>query len=154
MMEKRLFAAWAGRRMWLRLQREYDVDDGVFVLLMPEDDRELNEQALRHIDDLTLYRRARGVVILTDKPWLRENAAAYSEKILAVRDLTAREIDDLLSFYELYAFSERLLVVSLTKPYGSKLRNTLGIQGVTKEDLVCLCIFLLRNWPGGEGESG
>ncbi|MDR2132228.1 MAG: hypothetical protein LBP30_02655 [Clostridiales Family XIII bacterium] len=150
MIAKRLGAALAGRSMWMKLKRKYDVDDGVYVLLMPEDDLELNEHALRHIDDLTAYRKARGVVILTDRAWVLENAGAYSDKILALDEVTEREIDNLLSFFELYAFTERLLVVSLTKPFGNKLHKTLGAQGVTKEDLVCLCIFLIRDWTETE----
>ena len=67
MIAGRFKAAMAGRSMWLKLKREYDIDNGVYVLLMPEDDRELNEQALLHIDDLVAYRKAWGVVILTDK---------------------------------------------------------------------------------------
>jgi hypothetical protein len=154
MIVKRLGAALSGRAMWLKLKRKYDVDSDVYVLLMPEDDRELNEQALLHIDDLIAHRRARGVVILTDKEWVMENAAAFSTGILAVDAVSEKEIDAMLSFFELYAFTERLLIVSLTRPYGSKLHNTVGIHGVTKEDLVCLCIFLIRDWLGAEGGGG
>ena len=154
MIAKRLAAAFAGRSMWLRLKRKYDVDNGVYVLLMPEDDRELNEQALSHIDDLAAYRKARGVLILTDKEWIADSAGAYSDKILAVEMISEKEIDNLLSIYELYAFTERLLIVSLTRPYGRKLFITSGALGVTKEDLVCLCIFVIRDWKGAEGRYG
>jgi hypothetical protein len=150
MIAKRLGAAMAGRSMWLRLKRIYDVDNGVYVLLMPEDDHELNEQALLHINDLVAYRKARGVIILTDKRRIIETARTYSDKILAVETVSEKEIDNLLSFFELYAFTERLLIVSLTRPYGSKLFNMAGIQGVTKEDLVCLCIYVIRDWKSAE----
>lgn len=148
MIAKRLGAAISGRKFWLKLQRKYDIDNGVYVLLMSEEDLELNEKALLHINDLIAHRKARGVIILTDNQWVIDNASVYSDKILAVKTMSAREIDYLLSFCELYAFSERFLVVSLTKPYGSKLCNTLGVHGITKEDLVCLCIFLIRDWNG------
>jgi hypothetical protein len=154
MIANRLAAALSGRSMWLKLARKYDIDSGKFVLLMPEDDRELNEQALRHIPDLLEYRRGTGVIILTDKAWIIENAKSYCDKILEIIEISAKEIDNLLSFYELYAFTERLCVVSLTKPFGSKLHNTLGVDGVTMEDIVCLCIFLIRNWTSAEAESG
>ncbi|GHV51069.1 hypothetical protein FACS1894216_04390 [Synergistales bacterium] len=155
MILKRLSAAFAGRSFWMNLKREYDVDNGVYVLLMPEDDQELNEQALRHIGDLLEYRRAAvGVVILSDKAWVLDNAGAYSDKILAVREVSAKIIDNLLSFLELYAFSERLLVVSLTKPYANNLHEMLGIHGVTKEDLVCIAIFIMRSWTSAEAGDG
>ena len=154
MIAKRLKAALSGRSMWLKLRQKYDVDNNIYVLLMPEDDLELNEQALLHIEDLVVYRRARGVIILTDNKWIIENAKTYSDKILSVLESSQKEIDDLLSFYELYAFTERLLIVSLTKPFGRKLQNTLGVQGITKEDLVCLSILLIRNWESAETRNG
>jgi hypothetical protein len=146
MIVKRLKAALLGRKMWLNLKNEYDVDDGVFVLLMPEDDQELNEQALKHIDDLIKYRKAKSVVVLTDKQWIIEKATSYSKNISAVKEVSYKEIDNLISLYELYGFTERLLIVSLTKPHGSKLKNTINIHGVTNEDIVCLCIFRIRDW--------
>jgi hypothetical protein len=154
MIGKRLSAALSGRTFWLKLTRKYYAENGIFVLLMPEDDRELNELALLHIGDLLTYRKASGVVILTDKTWIIENAETYSKQIIAVEKISKKEIDNLLSFYELYAFTERLCVVSLTKPFGSKLHNALGAEGVTKEDIVCLSIFLIRDWTNSEGESG
>lgn len=146
MITKRLKSALSGRSMWLKLQKEYSIDDGVFVLLMPDDDQELNEQALKHIDDLIEYRKAKGVIILTGMQWIIEKASSYSDNILAVKEASCKEIDHLISLCELYNFTERLLIVSLTKPHGSKLKNTINVQGVTIEDTVCLCIFLIRNW--------
>ena len=148
MIAKQLKAAFAGRSMWLKIKHEYDIDNGVYVLLMPENDQELNEQALKHIDNLVAHRKARGVVILTDKQWIADSAGDYSDKILAVKKITEKEIDELLSIYALYEFTERLLVVSLTRPYGRKLFNTVGTLNVTKEDLVCLSIFVIRDWKG------
>jgi hypothetical protein len=150
MIAKRIKAAFAGRAFWLKLKKEYDIDNGVYVLLMPEDDPELNELALLHIDDLVNHRKARGIIILTDQQQVMDAEQAHSDSILKLIEMTGSEIDNLLSFFELYAFTERLLIVSLTRPYGSKLYNTLGIQGVTKEDLVCLCIFLIRDWTSAE----
>jgi hypothetical protein len=149
MIVRRLAATLAGRSMWLRLKRKYDVDDGVYVLLMPEDDEELNEQALSHIDDLVRHRRARGVVILTDNAHIKTNARAYSAKILDVCPCSPAQADKLLAFYEFYNFLERLLVVSTTKPFGRGLYKAQGVNGITKEDLVCLGILLIRDWSDG-----
>ena len=148
MMVQRMKKAYAGRSMWLKLKATYDIDRGVYVLLMPEDDDELNEQTLAHIDDLVAHRGARAVLILTNKQWIIQKAKICSDKILAAVEVSEALIDGLLSYYELYAFSERLLIVSLTRPYGRKLYQSLGIHGVTREDLVCLCILGIRDWTG------
>jgi len=146
MMLKRFCAAMTGRRIWLRLKRIYQIDKGLYVLLMPESDQELNDQALRHIDDLIAHRRARGVLILTCDEWVMKNAKEYCSEIVEVLQISCRKVEQLLSAYEFYNFSERFLVVSLIRPYGRNLFQAVGVNGVTKEDLICLGIFLIRNW--------
>jgi hypothetical protein len=148
MIWNRLRSALAGRRVWLKIKKKYDVDNGVYVLLMPEKDKELNEQALRHIDDLVKHRSARGVIILTDNEWVKQYAAACSSNIIDIIACPPEMANKLLSFYELYRFSERLQVVSLDKPYGNRAWRAVGAQGVTVEDIVCLGIFYIRSWPG------
>lgn len=148
MLWTRFRSAMAGRRIWLKIKRKYDIDNGVYALLMPEDDRELNEQALRHIDDLVRHRRASGVLVLTDDEWVKEHAKSYSDSIVDVVACPAATADRLLSFYEFYRFSERLLIVSLSRPYGNKAWLSIGKNGVTVEDVVCLGIFCIRSWTG------
>ena len=151
MMLKRLGRAWAGRSFWLKLDRKYKINDGgLYVLLMPEEDRELNEQALRHIDEMIAFRQAKGVVILTDQPWVLEHAPGCSEKLIAIQRVSESEIDKLLSFYEMYEFTERLLTVLLCRPYGRMVHKAVGVHGITKEDVVCICIYQIRNWQPGE----
>lgn len=151
---KRLFSIWKGRRLWLRLRRRYHIDDGLYVLLMPEHDRELNGQALLHIDDLIEYRHAKGVLVMTNDAWVEEVARARGENVVDVLRCTPDEIDALFSCYELYRFSERLLIVSLNRPYGNEIGKAAGVNGITVEDLVCLGILGLRSWSGAaESES-
>jgi len=153
MILRRLRAAWAGRRMWLRLKKKYDVDNGAYVLLMPENDQELNEQALAHLGDFVRYRRAEGIIILTNNHWVMENARFYSDKIIEVLACPEKSIDALLTFCEFYRFTERLLVVSLTKPYGNKAWCSVGIHNVSVEDLVCLGIYCIRSWTKEGNET-
>lgn len=149
----RVGAALAGRRLWLRIKKKYDVDDGVYVILMPEDDQTLNEPALLHIDDLIAHRGARGVVLLTGSDWVLRHAGAYSSGIIDAVPCSEKQMDGLLKFCELYRFSERLLTVSLHRPYGNKAWRAVGVQGVTVEELVCIGMFCIRNWtePKADG---
>ena len=154
-MLRQIYAAYRGSRLWAGLERKYDVDQGVYVVLMPEGDAELNAVALGHVDDLVADRRARGVVLVADRtlswPMLSESGDSEagpprSRGIVGTESWTGRRIDALIAFYELHNFSDRLLIVSLTKPFGNGLHHLLGRQGVTKEDLVCLGCFRLRGY--------
>jgi hypothetical protein len=142
---RRIYAAYRGSRLWAGLERKYEVDQGMYVVLMPEDDAELNAVALGHVADLVADRRARGVVLVHSGA-----APAGSAGIVGTESWTGRRIDALIAYHELHNFSDRLLIVSLTKPFGNGLHHLLGRQGVTKEDLVCLGCFRLRGYGMAE----
>jgi hypothetical protein len=140
-MLRQIYAAYRGSRLWAGLERKYEVEQGVYVVLMPDDDAELNAVALGHVEDLVADRRARGVVVVHSGA-----APPRAAGIVGTESWTGRRIDALIAFYELHNFSDRLLIVSLTKPFGNGLHHLLGRQGVTKEDLVCLGCFRLRGY--------
>lgn len=139
----RTCAALRGARLWAGLSRRHDLDRGVYVLLLAEHDPELNAVALRHVEDLLKDRRAAGVVLVSDSATPSPERAPG---IIGVERWASRSIDALISFNELGSFTDRLLVVSLTKPFGNGLHRLLGRQGVTKEDLVCLGCLRLRSY--------
>lgn len=152
-MLRQVYAAYRGSRLWAGLARKYKVDQGVYVLLMPEDDVELNAAALKRIDDLVADRRAQGVVLVSDSSSpapigseLGDPGADPSPNIFGTESWTASQIDALIAFYELCSITDRLLIVSLTKPFGNGLHRLLGREDVTKEDLVSLGCLRLRSY--------
>jgi hypothetical protein len=154
-MLREIYAAYRGTRLWARLERKYKLDQGIYVLLMPDNDPELNAAALGHIDDLVSDRRAQGVVLVGDFAAAElassasrspDSAADRSPHIVGTESWTSGQIDALLTLCELYGPSDRLLIVSLTRTFGNNLHRLLGRQGVTKEDLVCLGCLRLRGY--------
>lgn len=150
---KASFCALIGRRQWLKIKKKYDIENGKYVLLMPENDRELNETALKHIDDLLKYRKGKSVLILTKDNWVLENAKSFSNNITDVAKTTEKQMDS-YCYYHYYCFSERFLIVSFTKPYGNVLFRANDVNGITNDDLICLGIFLMRNWESKEECNG
>ena len=153
-MLRQTYAAYRGSRLWARLERKYNVGQGVYVLLLPEDDAELNAAALRRIEDLVADRRAQGVVLVSDCSLPAPIASEFGDSgadperspgIVGTESWTASQIDALIAFYELCSITDRLLIVSLTKPFGNGLHRLLGRQGVTKDDLVSLGCLRLRS---------
>ncbi len=140
-MLREIYAAYRGTRLWAGLERKYKLDQGIYVLLMPDDDPELNAAAVDHIDDLLADRRAKGVVLVGNLP-----ATDLSPQIVGTEPWTSGQIESLIRLCELYGPSDRLLIVSLTKPFGNGLQHLLGRQGITKEDLVCLGCLRLRGY--------
>jgi hypothetical protein len=144
LMLRQIYAAYQGGRLWARLARKYKIEQGVYVLLMPEDDAELNAAALDHVEVLVADRHARGVVLVHDGSL---SVPEHSAGIVGTERWTRRQIDALIAFYEAdNGFTNRLLVVSLTKPFGNNLHRLLERQGITKTDLLCLGCLRLRSY--------
>jgi hypothetical protein len=148
MIVHRLIAAWRGRALWLSLRMRYDIDNGAYVVAFVEDDHALNQVALARIEDLIADRRARGVVVVTDQEWLAEKAGKETDGVLGVELLSERDIEFLISFYELYQFTPRLFFVSLTRPSENRLAKMVGVRGINLDDLVCLSMYRIRGWSG------
>ena len=154
-MLREIYAAYRGTRLWAGLERKYKLDEGLYVLLMPDDDPEVNAAAVEHIDDLIADRRAKGVVLVGNSATAGLVSAASvtpasptdrSSHIVGTEAWTGRQLESVIRLCELYGPSDRLLIVSLTKPFGNGLQRLLGRQGVTKEDLVCLGCLRLRGY--------
>jgi hypothetical protein len=141
--------ALRGRRRWLKIKRKYGVDkSGIYVIMMPDSDCEFNEFALRHIDDFLNYRKGNSVVILTTDKWVADNAKRFSERIAAVELITLCDYDfyHYYHYYYYYGFSERFIMMSLQGGYGRRLALAENINGITKEDMVCFGLYIIRNW--------
>jgi hypothetical protein len=132
----------------MRLRKRYDIDSGAYVVAFVEDDHALNEVALARVQDLIADRKARGVVVVTNQEWVAEEAGKETNGILAVEFLAEREIEFLISFYELYQFTPRLFFVSLTRPSENRIWKMVGVRDLTLEDLVCLSMYRIRGWSG------
>ncbi|GAA4725979.1 hypothetical protein [Brevibacillus fulvus] len=146
MLIKHFWNAWIGRREWKRLLKQYEMRQRqIYVLLMPEHDWELNEQALLHLDDFIDRRFAEGVVILAMDDRVVQAAPAYSDRIIAVRKYPEKLARYLLKYYCFYKFTDKFIIVSMTQPQGNRGSMIVGKSGVTVEDVVCLGIYNLRS---------
>ncbi len=143
----RVLSAWRGRRLWLALERRYSINDGLYVLVFPDDDSALNASALGHVGTLIDERRARGAVVVTSVAAVagqaRETAGVHAVDLVA-----SRAVDGLIALAELGDFSPRIMIVSLDRPHGRRLRRLVGHGGVTLEDVVCVALLRIRNWVG------
>jgi hypothetical protein len=148
-----MIKALRGRKLWLKTKRKYDIDkNNNYVIMMPDSDNEFNEFALRHIDDFLNYRKGNSVVILATDAWTVNNAKYFSERIIAT-ELIMRHDCDYYSYYHNYyylGFSERFIIMSLQDDYGKRLALAKNVNGITKEDMACLGLYIIRNWTGTE----
>ena len=142
-----MIKALSGRKRWLKVKRRYKVDrEGVYVVMMPDADREFNECALRRIDDFLNYRKGNSAVILTTDEWTANNARRFSEHVIAVEWISERDYKHYFDYFYYQGFSERFIMMSLRGWHGERLALAETVNGITKEDMACLGLFIIRNW--------
>jgi hypothetical protein len=143
--------ALRGRRLWLKVKRKYGLADrSIYLIMLPDSDREFNEAALRHVDDFLNYRKGNAVVILTTDKWTAANAQSFSKHIESVDLITLLDYYYYYHYFYYYGFSEQFIMVSLQGQHGKRLALSEGICGIDKEDMACLGLFIIRDWTGTE----
>jgi len=149
MIIKTVAHALLGRRLWLKVKRKYNVEkSGAYVIMMPDADREFNQAALRNIDRYLDYHKGNMAVILTTDEWTAKSAISFSERIAAAEQITEHDRYYLHHYYQYhdYFFSERFIVASLEDSRGKRLALVENLNGITKEDIACLGLFVIRDW--------
>ena len=149
--------ALLGRGIWRKVKHMYNIEKGeLYVIAMPDSDREFNKTALSHIDDFLNYRKGKGVVILTTDDWTEDNAQNFSKHIIAVQRITERQNYLLNRYYyfDYYKFSENFIMMSLQGNFGERLSLAESVNGINKADMACLGLYIIRDWSSTGASNG
>lgn len=135
MIEERIKMAEEGRSFWMSLederQREVGSKDFLVVLLCTSNPA-LYHGALDSLEELSMQHKVCPVVVLSREDIYASALAWYTEKEtgktkmssqVSLRAITEENIENLLAFYTLYQFTDRLFIVSMDRPFGSKLSS-------------------------------
>ena len=145
MLFKHYWMAYKGSRIWNKIDRKYHAP---LYILMPKEKEEYNYYALKHLEQYAEKKKAEKVVLLTCDEEAIAAAGLFMDKEKVVTEYMSRkEILQLIKYYALYEFTSRLTIVSFTEPYSTHAENLLGINGVTKEDLVCFDVYRFSKTP-------
>ena len=130
--------AWKGRRAWLKLDKAHALREKSAIVFMPDDDSELNYCALKHLDQyLKKHYLASCALLIADHGDKFESENIGEEvKVIFV---PAETMELILCYYRLVNFRERLKVISLNDPYGS--RGLLKKDGVDIDYMVVNYIY-------------
>lgn len=118
-----------GRSFWEKLLTKHK---NPLVLLFCEEEEAFNKMALDALPSLCQYREKNEVVILSPyqevlslvEDWVDSEGTTKQkqEKLnICVEKLQQENMTCLISLYEMYQFTNLLYLISLEKPYGTKL---------------------------------
>ncbi len=140
-MLKRFFSALAGRAIWLRIKRKFRVGAESILVIMPEDDDGLNAIALDNLEILLASRKLRMAAIVSRSDKVKR---AVEELDCAAMAGGGRDVDYLLSYYELCRFTDSIVIASMSEPNGNKLGVALDKADFTEEELIRICCYGIR----------
>lgn len=148
MIKKRIELAKLGQKYWNELESNGSLEEGFLVLWLCDEDLQLGQLALTHLPDLLKEKKAKGVYIFC----LEENFEHWQSKVVKflhlpyylTLDTVSPEVSEgLLAFYEMYQFTERFYIISIEKPFGSKLPTLQKKLKYSKTKLLKHCIYQL-----------
>jgi hypothetical protein len=151
---KNVGSALKGRHNWLKLNRKYCIKkNGIYVLVLPDDDVNYNKILLSHINDFCEYRKVKSVIILTTDNWVLENADKYSDKIIHIEKINQKVYKSYFLYHHfcVYEFSEQIIFMTLKGAYGKRIKEAEHFGVVNLEDMICLGQYLIRNWGTASG---
>lgn len=139
--------AFMGKVQWESTCRKHKAERYIF---MPHEQEEYNEYALQYLIAFMRKERVHTVCIFTSDRDVCQKAEAigfpqgYEVQVFLKR---AKWIHNIVKFYALYEFSNKIKIISLTEPYDTCGENLLGVHGITKRELLCYDIFGLKQMP-------
>ena len=124
--ELRMGQAETGRKFWL----DSSLDKYDYVLLLPHDDYNLNIHILQKLDSKLSTMPASPYIAILSRMEIK-NEPNY-EFIIVSNEM----IECIISLFNLYKFTNKLIIGSFDLPYGRKLRNLLDAGLSTEGELI------------------
>lgn len=142
MLWKYLFQAYKGKLLWLKIQKKYG--EGYYpsrYILFPGTDIEFNAWGLFLMKQYLDKNHYDKVMILSDDNDVAEACKNIKHKNLHFVCLTKQQMQQLIRFYGLVNMNNEWTVVSVTEPYSTGAEHLLGINGVTKKEIVWYDVY-------------
>lgn len=148
LIEAKIKRAEQGREIWLNLKRECELTENTFVILFPQEDTACNAYVMKYLEDFAVRTNADRLVLLAyDKEVLDlENGVgsawqtSFKNKV-KTRFVSREDALQIMDYYTLQMFTDRLIIASLDEPEGRNGSNIIGINDITEEEAVAIGIL-------------
>ena len=143
-LEEQFKLARQGKENWEILQNEIPADK---YILLPHPGDEYNRYAAKYLPYFARKQKAKKIAILSENKQDLDMFDQFDGTEILKCQKEAEWIDSIIKFYGMYEFSNKLVIVSLTRPYDTCGENLLGVKGITKKELLCYDIYGLEEVP-------
>lgn len=147
---KNLASARRGKLEYQKLLKNFhekklsNIDNPTSVIfLFPSFDNEVNYYGLLYLEEFLFRTNKKEYAIITSNRIVYEVCQKIYSRNPDIYLLDDSDVNDIITYYTLYPFDSRLLIISLDAPVGRRATNLVGVKGLTKEMLVAIGIYLL-----------
>lgn len=127
-------AARRGHVIWKKIRDTYQIGENDCLVILPDHDEKLDSAALRNLDDY-LHRKYinRAFVIAPYEKNIRNSNHEFI-------NLSIDEVNELITYYKLVQFKEKLVIVSMKEPFGND--GIIGKAGITLDDYIVNALYV------------
>lgn len=145
-----LGAARRGKKKYKEILKKFHeekmrkIDDwGSAVLLFPSHDDGINYYGLSYVDEFLFRTNVKRLAIITTDKKVLQAATELFSRTQDIYLIDENDMNDILLYYRLYPFDNRIKVISLDEPLGRRADNLIGVKNITKEMLIAIGIYCL-----------
>lgn len=139
-LEEKLQLAQSGRILWQDLEEKYAQFEKTLYVLMYDEDPALIDAVFSSLPDFLAKKDYDAAVILEMRKGISRKTQEGKQGVF-FEVLSEEQGESLLSLYEMYQFTSSLLIVSLKRPFGSKLQQLQENLQIPLRELVDACLF-------------
>lgn len=143
-LEKKLKKAKEGRMQWIRLMEQYGGEKDKYIILFPHKHAACNNYVLKYLSQFVEKVHVDTLLMVSCDKVLLKKVKDYTDINCIGVFWDDMQIQNLLSYYSLHMFTNKLIIVSLDEPQGRNGTNLIGTKGVTEEEIVAIGILGLK----------
>lgn len=132
---KDILQAYKGRLFWKNIVRKYNINENKYVIILPKIRTKENYYALLFLEQFLKEKKAESAIIITIDNSIKEMVKYFTHKVEAVYVVNNNKLNQLIKFYCLYKFTDRLIIASLKEPYGQNGSGLINKKGLKYKDV-------------------
>lgn len=138
--------AYKGREIWIKIVNENDIKNKNYVVLMPTLNRDYNYYTLLYLNQFYKKYSTEGFFILTFDKRVIKSSYLFSDKIIKTIEISQEDAQYIIAFYNLYYFTDKLVISALDTPNGRTGMELIGQNGMTIEEIFAVGICRLKEF--------
>ncbi|WP_107840286.1 hypothetical protein [Metasolibacillus meyeri] len=133
-----------GKDEWRNLIKEFNINDNDYLFLLPNTNDEMLYYSLLYLSDFMRKDNLAPLIITTEQ--IITKCEKYFGINTAVKIIDEEAMNTILSFYNLYMFTDKLIILSPTQPNGRSAYNLVEQGIIDIEEFISVGILQNREF--------